>query len=94
MRMKAFVAIVTLGFAAGALAQDVATDYDKAANFGALKTYALKLGTTWGNPLGEKRVMQEFEEALNARGWKPAPEGQADAMVVLHGATETKKDLE
>ena len=84
---------VALATAGGAWAQDVKVDYDKAANFGAIKTFAIKLGTPWGNQISEKRVMDEFTEALTAKGWTVAPEGQADAQVVVHGATETKRSL-
>jgi hypothetical protein len=95
--MKLVKTMVVAGFAlavaGGAWAQDVKVDYDKAANFGAVKTFSIKLGTSWGNQIGEKRVMDEFTEALTAKGWKVAPEGQADAQVVLHGASQTKKDL-
>jgi hypothetical protein len=87
------VAGIALCVAGGAWAQDVKIDYDKAANFGTIKTFAIKLGTSWGNQLGEKRVMDEFTEALTAKGWKPAPEGQADAQVVVHGASQTKRSL-
>ena len=84
---------VALAVAGGAWAQDVKVDYDKAANFGAIKTFSLKLGTGWGNQIGEKRVTDEITEALTAKGWRVAPEGQANAQVVLHGATETKRSL-
>jgi hypothetical protein len=84
---------VALAVAGGAWAQDVKVDYDKAANFGAIKTFSLKLGTSWGNPIGEKRVMDEVTQALTEKGWSAAPAGPADAQVVLHGATETKKTL-
>jgi hypothetical protein len=82
-----------LAFAGGAAAQDVKVDYDHAANFAAIKTFSLKIGTSWGNQISEKRVTDEITQALTEKGWKLAPEGQADAQVVLHGATETKKDL-
>ena len=82
-----------LAFASGAWAQDVKVDYDHAANFAAIKTFSLKLGTSWGNQLGEKRVTDEITQALTEKGWKLAPEGEADAQVVLHGATETKRSL-
>jgi hypothetical protein len=84
---------LALAVAAGAWAQDVKVDYDKAANFGAIKTFSLKLGTSWGNPIGEKRVTDDVTGALVERGWTLAPEGEADAHVVLHGATETKRSL-
>jgi hypothetical protein len=91
--MKTLVlAGVTLAVAGGAWAQDVKVDYDKDANFAAIKTFSIKLGTSWGNQIGEKRVMDEFTEALTAKGWKLVPEG-GDALVVVHGAGETKRSL-
>ena len=82
-----------LAFASGAWAQDVKVDYDHAANFATIKTFSLKIGTSWGNQISEKRVSDEITQALTEKGWKLAPEGEADAQVVLHGATETKRSL-
>jgi len=87
------LAATVLVMAGAAGAQDVAVDYDKAANFAAIKTFAVKLGTSWGNPLSEKRVTDEITAGLVGRGWTVAPEATADAIVVLHGATSTKKSL-
>jgi len=84
---------IALALAGGAGAQDVKVDYDKAANFGAIKTFSLKLANSWGNQLSEKRVTDEITQSLTEKGWTVAPEGQADAQVVLHGATETKRSL-
>jgi hypothetical protein len=84
---------LVLAVAGGAWAQDVKVDYDKAANFGAIKTFSLKLGTAWGNPIGEKRVVDEITQALTEKGWTLAPEDKADAQVVLHGAGQTKRSL-
>jgi hypothetical protein len=95
--MKLFKTMVLVGVflvaASGARAQDVKVDFDKEANFGTIKTFNLKIGTSWGNPIGEKRVTEEITQALTEKGWTPAPEGQADAEVVLHGATQTKRSL-
>jgi hypothetical protein len=38
-------------------------------------------------------VVAEVEEALVGKGWKKADSATADAAVMLHGATETKKNL-
>ena len=73
-----------------AAAQDVKTDYDKAFNFAAVKTYSIKLGTKWGNDLSERRVLAEIDEAITGKGWKKVDDAQADIHVVLHGATDTK----
>jgi len=94
MKVKTLVvAGLALALAGGARAQDVKVDYDKAANFAAVKTFSIKLGTTWGSEIQQKRVLGEFTQALTEKGWKVAPEGQADAEVVVHGASQVKKDL-
>jgi hypothetical protein len=93
MMKQVVMAALALGVGTGAFAQDVSVDYDKSADFSKIKTFALKMGTAWGNPLGEKRVANEIEEALTAKGWSKADESKADAIVVLHGATQVKKDL-
>jgi hypothetical protein len=72
-------------------AQDVNIDYDKGFNFAPVKTYSIKLGTTWGNDLSQRRVLTEFDEAIAAKGWKKVAEDQADVQVILHGATQTKR---
>jgi len=85
--------VAALALAGTALAGDVTVDYDKTANFGAIKTFAVKLETPWGNPIGEKKLTGEMTQALVEKGWKVAPEAEADALVLLHGATKTKHSL-
>lgn len=92
LRVLGFAALVC-SLASAALAQKVTVDFDENADFGAIKTFAVKVATTWGNPLGEQRVLAEFEDAFAAKGWRLVPEGEADALVLLHGATETKHTL-
>ena len=93
MRGLATVLAALLALAGIAAAQDVTVDWDRSANFAAIKTFSLKLETPWGNPIGEKRLTEEMTQALVARGWAVAPEGAADAQVVLHGASKTKHSL-
>jgi hypothetical protein len=94
MRVRTVVAVVALGLAGvAASAQDVKVDFDKDANFAAIKTFAVKIGTSWNNPLSEKRVIAEIEQALTEKGWTKTDPENADAIVVLHGATETQKTL-
>jgi hypothetical protein len=93
MKIRTLAVAVALSVVgAGAFAQDVKTDFDKSADFGAIKTFSMKLGTGWGNQIGEKRVMDEFEQTLVEKGWKKV-DANPDAVVVLHGATQTKRSL-
>ena len=94
MRMHTFVAMGAFTFVtATAFAQDVKVDFDKDANFASLKTFATKIGTSWNNPLSEKRVTGEIEQTLTEKGWTKTDETRADAIVVLNGATSVKKSL-
>jgi hypothetical protein len=92
MRRIAFAAAFAF-VGAAAFAQDVKTDFDKNANFSAVKTFAVKLGTSWNNQIGEKRVIDEITQTLTEKGWTATDEGKADAIVMLHGATEKQKSL-
>ena len=92
MRKLFAVAVALLFVSAGASAQDVKTDFDKDANFSAIKTFSVKIGTSWNNQISEKRVTDEIAETLSAKGWKQV-DANPDALVLLHGATEKQKSL-
>ena len=81
-----------LSFPGVVAAQDVKIDFDKAFDFSTIKTYSIKLGTTWGNDLSQRRVMTEMDEAIAGKGWKKVDDAAADIHVVIHGATETKRN--
>ena len=92
--MRKLALVTALVFSgAGAFAQDVKTDFDKDANFGAIKTFAVKIGTSWNNPISEKRISEEIQQTLTEKGWTAADADKADAIVLLHGATEKQKSL-
>ena len=89
-RFAIAAALAVLGTAA--TAQDVKVDFDKDANFAALKTFSTKIGTSWNNQISEKRITAEIEETLAEKGWTKV-DANPDALVVLHGATQTKRTL-
>lgn len=76
------------------LAQDTKTDYDHSFNFSGVHTFAVKIGTPWGNQLSEQRAIDAVTKQLTAKGWAPADPATADAQVVIHGASQTKKSLD
>jgi hypothetical protein len=90
-RIAIAVALSLMG--AAAFAQDVKTDFDKNANFGAIKTFAVKIGTSWNNQISEKRITDEIQQTLTEKGWTATDAEKADALVLLHGATEKQKSL-
>jgi hypothetical protein len=75
-------------------AQDVKTDYDHSFNFSQLKTFAVKVGTSWGDPLAEQRAKDAVTQQLTAKGWTQTDESTADAIVVIHGATKSEQSLD
>jgi len=91
MRKIAIAAAFSL-LGTAALAQDVKVDFDKDANFAAVKTFDIKIATSWNNQIGEKRVLEEITQSLVEKGWKKA-DANPDALVLLHGATEKQKSL-
>ena len=91
MRKLAIAATLSL-VGATAFAQDVKTDFDKNADFGAIKTFAVKIGTSWNNQISEKRISDEIGQTLTEKGWTKT-DANPDALVVLHGATEKQRTL-
>jgi len=91
MRKIAIAAAFSL-LGTAAVAQDVKVDFDKDANFAAVKTFEAKIGTSWNNQISEKRVLDEITQSLVEKGWKKV-DANPDALVLLHGATEKQKSL-
>ena len=77
-----------------ALALTTTTDFDSNYNFSQIKTFNVKIGTSWGNPLAEPRVVAAVEQAIAAKGWTQAEEASADAEVILHGSTKQQQSLD
>jgi hypothetical protein len=91
---KLFAAmLVSLALAPLALAQDVSVDFDKTADFSKIKTFAVKVASPADDPLAEKVVVSSVTQAISSKGWTQAPEASADAMVMINGASETRRKL-
>ena len=76
-----------------AVAQDVTTDYDHSYDFSQIKTFAVKIGTSWGDQLEQQRVIDAVTKELQAKGWTTADEATADAIVVIHGAIKANQSI-
>jgi hypothetical protein len=89
--LRTLITTSLLTLPALAVAQDVKIDLDKAYDFSGAKTYAIAIGTTWGNDLSQRRVLAEIDQEIASKGWQKADAAKADIVVVLHGATQTKR---
>ena len=77
-----------------AAAQKVNTEALPNYDFSNMHTFFVTIGTSWGNPIGESQVKDMVAQELTKKGWTQAPsQDAADAVVVIHGATQQKKSL-
>ena len=88
----AALAIAGLLWPAAMLAQKTSYDYEKAANFAAFKTFALKDGTKVGQPLIDNRIVAAIEAELATKGLTKA-DANPDLFVVYHMAFDKEKDI-
>ena len=87
-------AAIVIGTVVPTLAQQqVSSQFDKTYDFSKIKTFTAQIASSWGNPIGEKNVLEKIQQALIAKGWAKADQGKADAAVMIHGATETRRQL-
>jgi hypothetical protein len=71
----------------------VNTDYDKGANFSALKTYSWREGTPIPNPLMSERVVTAVDAQLQAKGLQKVA-SNGDLSVVYHAATDQTMEMQ
>lgn len=73
----------------------VKTNYDKSFNYSQIKTFFVKIGTSWDNPVNEDYAKASVAKELISKGWTQArDEASADALVLIHGATETRHTMQ
>lgn len=95
MNGRSLVAVVAAALLTASCAYNlkVNTDYDQTISFTRYRTFAIREGSSAGNPLMEQRIRAAVQAALAAKGWAEAPDGEGDASVVTHTATETKRSI-
>jgi hypothetical protein len=75
------------------LAQNVTYDFDKAASFSRYKTYTWVRGTSLGDELNHRRVVNAVEAQLASRGFAKVDSGaDPDVLVAYHASFD--KDLQ
>lgn len=71
----------------------VNTDYDKAANFSAVKTYSWREGTRLPNPLMNDRVIAAVDAQLMKKGMQRV-DSAGDVTVTYHAAASESMDVQ
>ena len=89
-RIVCLVGVVLLS-ATASVAQQVKTDFDRAADFGRYKTYSWQKVQTQ-DPLWVDRIKQAVNSALAAKGWTQVDSG-GDAAVVAIETTQNQQTL-
>ena len=91
-RLAFALVAMMLSFAGQLSAQQVKTDYDRAANFGQYKTYSWEHVKT-KDPLDVDRIKSAVNAALSAKGWTQVDSG-GDVCIVAMEMTQNQQTLD
>jgi hypothetical protein len=90
MRHRGAVIVIAICALASGLsfALQTSTEFSSKTDFNKFKTWSWGPADVPGNPKAEKRIHDDVEAQLAARGWKKIDEGQGDAVVSVHGVVK------
>jgi len=94
MKRHLLLATAMVLLAACASTPVVHTDHDPAASFSTYRTYAWRQEPPASNPLVRQRLVAAIEARLQAKGWSPAPESEADIALVGNVASREEQTIE
>jgi hypothetical protein len=72
----------------------VRADHDRDVDFKKYRTFAFREGNSSGNPVLDQRIKADVTTALKARGLDEVRPENADAIVVAHAATRTRRSYD
>ena len=90
MRIATLIGMAGLLLSTSARAQDVTYDYDKTANFAALKTYAWVNGAAVGDQINHQRIVSAVDSQLAAKGVRKVDEAAGAALLVGYHVVITR----
>ena len=70
------------------------TDYDTRVDLSNYSTFFMMKGNSSGNPAVDDRLISSVDTAMTGKGWVEVPEGEGQAAVVVHTATDTNHTYE
>jgi hypothetical protein len=94
MRVATLAGTAALLLSTTALAQDITYDYDKAADFAAVKTYAWTDGHNLKDELNHKRIVNAVDAQLSAKGLRKAEPGETPDVFVAYHAGVRQGDFQ
>jgi hypothetical protein len=86
MRVATLIGTAALLLSTNAWAQDVTYDYDKSANFSALKTYAWAPDGNIQDELTHKRIVAAVDAQLAAKGLRRVEAGATPDVIIAYRA--------
>lgn len=98
--VRIFMVLSLMLAGASAFGMNVKTDYDRAFDFGRLKTFAFKdqtrpAGTVLQqNTLMDNRIREALRKDLESHGFRYQSEGQADFVVAYYARQREKTEVE
>jgi hypothetical protein len=94
-RLSDALSVATIALVIGGCgsSMQVATDFDRAANFAPLKTYSWRDGTKLPNPLMSERVVAAVDANLKAKGLTRVDSG-GDITVTYHASADKSVDVQ
>lgn len=92
MRRELWIGLMVI--AVPLASQEVATVQDPSVNLSHFQTFAVKIGTPWGDASSESAAKDAVVKNLEAKGWKETDESSCDAVVIVHGARQGKQTLQ
>jgi hypothetical protein len=87
------VAVALLTMACG-YSIKASTDHDRNVKVSNYSSFFIVKGNSSGNPLVDERIEADVKHALASKRWIEVPEGEGEAAVVIHAATQTKHTYE
>ena len=86
---RAVIALAAFGLATSLLfALQTSTEFSSKTDFSKFKTWSWGQVDVPENPKAEKRIRDDIETQLAAKGWKKTDEGPGDAVVSVHGVVK------
>lgn len=94
MRVATLAGTAALLLSTTALAQDVSYDYDKTADFAAVKTYAWTDGHNLKDELNHTRIVNAVDAQLCAKGLRKVEAGETPDVLVSYHAGVREGDFQ